>query len=80
MASQVITVEDGIATLPDGRTVDLVLIQVILCHAFAGLGHQGYATAADEMALLSLKYIGPHEEVLDLTDEMRRELSCSPKT
>lgn len=70
MASQVITVENGIATLPDGRTVDLAQIQLEMCSAWHRLGDQRYADAANEMARLSLKWIGPFDEVLDLTDEL----------
>lgn len=54
------SVTNGIATLANGRTVDLLMIQCLLNDAFAELGDASYAKAANELSFLTLRVQGPH--------------------
>lgn len=57
-----ITYENGIATLPDGKTINLLKVQQVCNHAFQELGDQDYANAADDLSLITGLVQGPHGE------------------
>ena len=57
-----ITYENGLATLPDGTTVDFLAVQAACNCAFQELGDQEYAAAADTMCLITGLVQGPHGE------------------
>lgn len=50
---QTVTIQCGIATLPDGRTVSLNDVQVALNAAFAATGERMYMRASDQVAILT---------------------------
>lgn len=50
---QTITIENGIATLEDGTTINLAPIQEYLGGCYQTTKYQPYADMADQMALLT---------------------------
>jgi hypothetical protein len=63
-----ISVRNGVATLPDGTTVNLLEVQSALNCAFGETGRGEYALAANMMALITGMVQGPHEEWLPAED------------
>lgn len=59
------SIQDGILTLPNGDTVNLLKIQAALNGAFQALGEEEYADASDEMSRLTGRVQGPHGEWMD---------------
>lgn len=53
---------DGMATLQDGPTVNLLDVQAVINGAFQEHGDQEYASAADELSKLTGLVQGPHGE------------------
>lgn len=60
MSTMTLTVEDGIATLPDGTTIDLLNIQAACNSAFQELGDMEYGEAASALSQITQKWQGPH--------------------
>lgn len=60
-----VTVEGGMAFLPDGSVVNLLSIQQALNGAFQETGEMEFAHAANELSRITLKYQGPQGEFLD---------------
>jgi hypothetical protein len=59
---------EGILTMEDGTTIDLLKIQAACNSAFQQLGDPEFAEAANELAKLTGKSQGPHGEWLDNED------------
>lgn len=77
MAAQIITVEEGLAHLEDGRSIDLLAIQATLNAAFQEHGGMEFAEAVNELAKVTQKWQGPHGEFLDGTYEDQGETETS---
>ena len=63
--AQNVTVCEGIATLEDGTTVNLLKIQAAINYAFQETGEIEFMEAADQLSLITQKWQGPHGEWLD---------------
>lgn len=57
-----ITYENGLATLPDGTTVDFLAVQAACNSAFQETGEPEYMAAADAMSQITGLEQGPHGE------------------
>lgn len=59
-----VSIEKGLASLPDGSTVDLMQIQSALNGAFQETGDREYMVACDELSKLTQSHQGPSGEFL----------------
>lgn len=57
-----VTIDDGIATLPDGSTVNLLDVQRLLNDAFSETGEPEYMRNADALVRMTGMEQGPHGE------------------
>jgi dsDNA-specific endonuclease/ATPase MutS2 len=60
--TQNVSVCDGLATLEDGTTVDLLKIQAAINSALQESGDLDLMAAADQLSLITQKHQGPHGE------------------
>lgn len=65
MATTNVTVEGGMAFLPDGSVVNLLQIQATLNAAFQEHGDMDFGHAAEELSRITQKWQGPHGDFLD---------------
>ncbi len=65
MTKQTITIENGIATLEDGKTIDLLKIQSAINSAAQDLGDSELMEALDDLSRITRKWQGPHGEFMD---------------
>lgn len=57
-----ISIDNGQATLPDGRVVDLLKIQATLNNAFQETGDEDFMEAADQLSLITQQHQSLHGE------------------
>ena len=66
--NQIISIHQGLATMPDGSTIDLAKILTALNYAFQETGEAEFSEAADQITKLTGLFQGPHGDIIAAED------------